>query len=308
MIGYGTSVACESRVAELRGSTRFTHAWHPAREAPWAALTIIHGFGDHGERFAGMGTSLAAMGIALTAVDLIGHGRSPGRRGCIQSYEQLLDDVEASAEYTRGLVGNIPSFLFGQSMGGNLVLNLALRRPSICDSIRGIVAGSPMLRPATMPRERFMDAGRWLAKRVPNWRIKAPVQVDKLSHDRRAQDAYLRDRYVHRAMSLRLAINLIDSGVWALENASSLRVPTLLMHGSEDTLTSPQASAEFAAAAPGFARLKIWMGCRHDLHDDLQRERFFAYVSDWMKRQCVIAFSIPQHARATSIVNHHSSE
>lgn len=103
MIGYGTSVACESRAAELRGSTRFTHTWLPAREAPWAALTIVHGFGDHGERFAGMGTSLAAMGVALTAVDLIGHGRSPGRRGCITSYEQLLDDVEASAGVHSGV-------------------------------------------------------------------------------------------------------------------------------------------------------------------------------------------------------------
>lgn len=285
----------------LRGEERYGHCWMPTNVAPWASITIVHGFGDHGGRFAGMGTSLASMGIALFAMDLVGHGRSPGRRGCIDSYDQLLDEVEAGVEYSQSRWGNIPRFLFGQSMGGNLVLNLALRRPEFCRRLYGIIAGSPMLRAGAMPKERIMDAGRWLAKRIPNLRIKAPVQVSKLSQDRRAQDAYLRDRYVHRAMSLRLAANLIDSGEWALQHASRLETPTLITHGAEDTLTSPQASQEFARAAGKMAKLKLWAGCRHDLHDDLQRERFFAYLSDWMKRQCIVSFSLPNQQNRSDL-------
>jgi acylglycerol lipase len=276
----------------LQGNRRYHHRWTPEAIKPWATLTIVHGFGDHGGRFAGMGTSLASLGILVQVFDLVGHGRSPGRQGCIESYDQLLDEVEASMEHATSLAPKSPHFLFGQSMGGNLVLNLALRRPDSLAQVRGVIAGSPMIQAGKMPKQQIMDAGRWLAGKIPNLRIKAPVEVAKLSTDRRAQDAYLMDPWVHRSMSLRLAANLIDTGLWALENAGQLSIPTLVTHGLEDTLTCPKASRKFAEQSNGMAQFKGWAGCRHDLHDELQRERYFAYLTSWMKQQCISSFTI----------------
>ena len=300
MPSYLSAVACNSGVVATAGTERFFHTWTPDSVAPWASLTLVHGFGDHGGRFAGIGTSLASLGIAVQAVDLIGHGRSPGRRGCIDSYDQLLDDVLASVEYARETSPRMPQFLYGHSMGGNLVLNLALRRPVESRSLSGLIVSSPMLRAAEMPKEHIMDAGRWLASKIPNWRIKAPLNATKLSHDRRAQDAYLRDKWVHRNMSLRLAANLVDSGLWALGNAHLLECKALLMHGSDDTLTSPLATQSFAESSSGVATFKMWHGCRHDLHDELQRERVFEYLTRWMKQQCVTAFKITRPVLATA--------
>lgn len=296
MHAYLSPVDSSCGPIEIAGNPRFHHVWKPNAIAPWAALTIVHGFGDHGGRFSGMAMSLASTGIAVHATDLVGHGRSLGRRGCILSYDQLLDEIAASFEYTGEMFPKIPQFIFGQSMGGNLVLNLALRRSDVLQNVRGIVAGSPMLRAGTMPKERVMDAGRWLATKIPNWRIKAPVDVSKLSHDRRAQDAYLMDRWVHRSMSLRLATNLVDSGEWALENAALLQTPTLIMHGTDDTLTCPKASRAFADRASRFATFKAWNGCRHDLHDELQREQVFSYLTHWMKQQCITCFKFAKTA------------
>lgn len=292
MQSFLSPVKSNSGVVRVSGGSRFCHQWMPATMSPWAALTLVHGFGDHGGRFAGMATTLASFGIAVQALDLVGHGRSPGRRGCIDSYDQLLDEVYDSLQHSTDSFPRIPQFLFGQSMGGNLVLNLALRRPLDVKRVDGLIVVSPMLRAGEMPKERFMDAGRWLAAKIPNWRIKAPVVVAKLSHDRRAQDAYSRDRWVHRNMSLRLAINLVDSGLWAIENSSLLETCTLLMHGSEDTLTCPKASQSFAEKSNGIATFRLWNGCRHDLHDELQRERVFDFMTRWMKQQCVTSFKI----------------
>ncbi len=278
-------------ISVARGE-RYCHSWAPASISPWASLTLVHGFGAHGGRFSEMGTALASMGVAVQAFDLVGHGRSPGRRGCIDSYDQLLDDVAVSLQYATECFPRIPQFLFGHSMGGNLVLNLAMRRPHEVEPTMGLIISSPMLRAAEMPRERVMDAGRWLSTKVPNWRIKTPIVATKLSQDRRAQDAYLRDRWVHRNMSLRLAANLVDSGEWALNNAHLLQSPTLVMHGSDDTLTCPKASLAFAEATNGMAAFKAWHGCRHDLHDDLQRERVFDAMTRWMKQRCIVSFKL----------------
>lgn len=289
---YESPVATWTSLRPGYDGYRFVHSWFPESFQPWAALTIIHGFGDHGGRFAGLGNSLASMGIALLAIDLIGHGRSSGRRGHINSYDQLLDEVSAGLELTRAEWGRIPQFLFGQSMGGNLVLNLALRRPDECSGLAGIVAASPMLRPAKMPSEKFMSVGRWLAHRFPSVRINAPVRTRDLSQDRRAQDAYYRDKHVHNRMSLKMAVSLIDSGDWAVKNAALLRTPTVLMQGTEDKLVSSEASEEFVSNSCGMASLQFWTGCRHDLHDDLRREVYFRELSKWMKQRCLTTFKL----------------
>lgn len=292
MLAYPSTVDSYCGKISLGVGERFQHRWMPESETPWATLTLVHGFGDHGGRFSGLGTSLAGLGIAVHVTDLVGHGRSPGRQGCIASYDQLLDEVEQSISHSRDLLPRVPQFLFGQSMGGNLVINLALRRPEATFPLQGIIAGSPMLRAGQMPKQRMIDAARWLAQKIPNWRIKAPVEVAKLSVDRRAQDAYRSDRFVHRNMSLRLAANLIDSGEWALENSHLLRCATLITHGLDDTLTSPVASQLFAQGTQGLATFKGWAGCRHDLHDDIQRERFFGYLTHWMKQKCISSFKL----------------
>jgi len=297
MQAYLSPVSTFSGQVDLGGGhMRFAHRWSPGHEKPWGVLTVVHGFGDHGGRFAGMATSLASIGLAVSAVDLVGHGRSPGRRGVIDSYDRLLDEVGMSLRYSSEIWPRVPQFLFGQSMGGNLVINWILRCSNGEIPLWGAVAGAPMLKTPSMPREQIMNAGRWLAQRFPNLRLPAPVQVDKLSQDRRAQDAYLRDPWVHRSMSLRLAASLIDSGLWAIEHADRLRVPMLLMHGSDDTLTCPRGTQEFAERAGGIATHRGWQGCRHDLHDEPQREQVFAFLTHWLKERCITVARVPSPA------------
>jgi alpha-beta hydrolase superfamily lysophospholipase len=276
---------------------RYVHRWWPEGVSAWGALTIVHGFGDHGGRFEGMATSLASFGMAVTAVDLIGHGRSPGRRGVIDSYEQLLDEVETSVELSRRRWPGVPQFLFGQSMGGNLVINWLLRRASRASRIQGAIVAAPLIRASCTPREKYMRAGRWLADRLPNFRLPTPSRVEWLCAERRAQDAYRRDPLVHRTMSLRLATSLVDSGLWAMERAGDLSVRSLLLHGSEDRLTCPKATEEFAARAGGNADFVLCQGCRHELHEEAPREYLFETIAQWAKSRCLEAWVTPSNSR-----------
>lgn len=267
------------------GVVRFVNTWVPFRTRPWASLTILHGLGDHGGRFDSIAVSLASSGIGVLAVDLLGHGRSPGRRGVIESYETLIDEVGNSTNLASRLWEETPAFVFGHSMGGNLVLNWALRRRFEAHSIAGVIAVAPMLRLARMPRPQILNVGRWLEKRWPNLRVTAPVDVRQLCSDPMGQDAYRRDTYVHRKMSLRLGNALIESGQWALKHADQLEKACLLMHGSEDTLTCPKATQEMADRMGSNVSFKLWPNARHDLHFELQRETVFAYLISWMQEQ-----------------------
>jgi len=62
---------------------------------PWARLLIVHGYGEHCGRYVHFMQWLAERGVACEAIDLRGHGRSPGRRGFVRRWEEYLDDLQA---------------------------------------------------------------------------------------------------------------------------------------------------------------------------------------------------------------------
>jgi alpha-beta hydrolase superfamily lysophospholipase len=270
----------------MPGTKRYIHRWQPLGSRPVGLVTLVHGLGDHGARFNAMANSLASQGFGVLAVDLVGHGRSPGRRGVISSYEQLLDEVGNSVYLTdRTWGGGLPLYVYGQSMGGNLVLNWSMRRPFEAKSLSGVVAAAPMLRMVRPPSQQFLTAGRWLEKWIPNYRLTSPVDVRQLCSDRSGQDAYLKDRCVHRKLSIRLGNALLESGAWVIDHSDLLLKPVLLMHGCEDTLTCPNATQELASRSGPNVSLKLWPHCRHDLHHELQRESIVAHVLAWAAQQ-----------------------
>jgi acylglycerol lipase len=67
-----------------------------------------------------------------------------------------------------------------------------------------------------------------------------------------------------------------------LEHAAEFPLPLLLMHGGADPICSAQASREFAAAAGPRCTLKIWDGLYHEIHNEPEQARVFAYLLDWL--------------------------
>ena len=77
--------------------------WQPPDGvAARASALIVHGLGEHVERYDHVARRLAARGIAVRGYDHAGHGRSEGPRGGIAHPESMLDDLRATfAELAR---------------------------------------------------------------------------------------------------------------------------------------------------------------------------------------------------------------
>jgi alpha-beta hydrolase superfamily lysophospholipase len=284
-------------------SYRYFHRWTGDSE-PHAQLLMLHGLGDHGGRFSNLAEWLSERGIDVWSMDLIGHGRSPGRRGSVPSFEALIDEVELCREVAaeqQGGWSELPQFLLGQSMGGNLVINWGLRQAFGAvptgrwggNPLAGIIASSPMLRPARPVRPEHVQAAVWLARCFPHLRLRAPVRVELLARDNDVQAGYRQDRWVHCRMSLRLAAGLLQHGARALEQAERLTIPTLLLHGSQDRLSCLSASREFASrAGSALTRLNICYGFRHDLHRDVGWEAVAENILSWLENRLPVALAV----------------
>ena len=94
--------------------------------------------------------------------------------------------------------------------------------------------------------------------------------------------AYRDDPRVHDQVSARLAVAMLDAGEWALEHASELSIPTLLLHGEADSITSVDATIAFARSAGDIATLHTFPGLFHELHWERERQDTLQVIVDWL--------------------------
>ena len=261
---------------------KFLHVWEPA-SVPTAVVCIVHGLGEHGGRYRRLAADLVRAGLAVVAFDQQGHGQSPGKRGCIDSYEALLIDIGMVLRWADRCFPDIPRILFGHSMGGNLVLNYVLRMDHPPEAM---ISSSPMIRSVREPGWLFESVARMLLTVAPNFRLKSNVVAERLMSDREEQQEFYSDALFHSRLSLRLGAALLDSGRWMLDNAQKLQVPTLLVHGTNDYLTSHIASAEFAKRAAEICQLELYEGQLHDTFRDRERDRVIERFVEFIRQHC----------------------
>lgn len=268
-------------ILDADGNELHACLWEPAVD-PLAVVAVIHGLGDHIERYANFSTFLNKHQICVLGMDLQGHGKSPGKRGHIRSYDLLLSNVEKILIAARLEYIDIPLFLFGHSLGGNIVANYLLRHQS--KEVSGGIITSSFFRLAFKPPGWKIRLARFLDKIWPSLTLDNEVDPMELSHNPDVGMKYLEDTLVHGKTSLRLYNESIKYAEWALANAGLLNYPLLVMHGDEDRITEWQGSEKFTETAGVKATFKLWRGLRHELHNENSGDEVLNYICTWIKR------------------------
>jgi acylglycerol lipase len=256
----------------------YARYWQPEGNLK-GTICLVHGLGEHSGRYSHVGQFLNSAGYALLATDLRGHGKSEGQRGHTPSMEALREDISRQLEEVQEQVPGAPIFLYGHSLGGTLVLSYGIR---LNPKINGVIATGPLLRTGFEPPAWKLSLGRMMRNLFPTFTMSNEIDRDGLSRDPQVVHAYKTDPLVHDRLSAQLGIDMIEEGLWLLENASTLEVPTLLMHGSNDRICSLQASQEFAQKAGTSCTLKIWEGHYHEIHNEPEKDQVLEYFLQWL--------------------------
>jgi alpha-beta hydrolase superfamily lysophospholipase len=263
------------------GLEMFAQSWEPD-ETPRAVVCLVHGLGEHSGRYAHVGKAFVEAGFVLTGFDIRGHGKSGGPRGHTPSYDALMDDIDLFIHLVAGRYPGLPRFLYGHSLGGNFVINFALRcRPELV----GVIATGPWLKLAFQPASSKVMLGKIMNNILPGFSQSSGLDTRALSHDPEVVNAYENDPLVHDKISARLFLNVFESGLWALDHAAEIPLPLLLMHGGADRITSLEASRQFAASAGDKVTLRIWDGLYHEIHNEPEQGEVFTVMIDWMNTQ-----------------------
>lgn len=253
-------------------------SWTPDGEVR-AVVCFVHGLGEHSGRYGHVAEAFSDAGYALMACDLRGHGRSEGKRGHAPSYTALMDDLFELLETAGKRYPDVPVFLYGHSLGGNLVIHFALRR---LPKPAGIIASSPLLKPTVQPPAWKIELLRAMYRLWPGLTVSSGLETLALSRDEAVLEAHRNDPLRHDRVSARLGLDMLRYGLWNMSHAANIPCPMLLMHGKADRITSAKASREFAYRAGAACTLRLWNGCYHELHNEPDQQHVIEYVLSWM--------------------------
>jgi alpha-beta hydrolase superfamily lysophospholipase len=271
-------VTKESFDLQTPDGLRLAGMYRPATAPPQAVVAIVHGLGEHYGRYPEVMRRFCAQGISCYAFDQRGHGRSDGPRGYAPSYDHLLDDLELLLTRIKTDHPELPLFVYGQSMGGNLVSNYLLRRDTA--DLAGALITSPWLRLRWGGRFGWIILTNiikllWPAQAHRDW-----LNPERLSSVPGVGVHFGTDELVHRRLHPRTFLAMLRAGRYAVERAAAINVPVYIAHGDSDPITCPRASERFAQRSGGDFRL--WENMLHETHHEWDYARVIDTMADWI--------------------------
>jgi alpha-beta hydrolase superfamily lysophospholipase len=221
-------------------------------------------------------------GFEVWAYDQRGHGQSGGPRGHTPSLDALLDDLTMVIRQVKANAPNTPLLLRGHSMGGNVVLNYATRRPF---EAQALIATGPWIQLAFAPPAWKVKAAKWLNALMPGLTLKNDLDVTKLCTDPAVVKAYVADPLVHDRISASMGYHLMEAANVLNQWQGEMPSPTLIMHGAADQITSCPASKAFAARNTNKVQFKAWEGLYHEIHNETAQLEVLNHEIRFLNRQ-----------------------
>lgn len=278
-------------VIPVPGTSGLQATLHHA-EDPRALLFLVHGFGEHSGRYGRTIAFLTDRGISVASYDLRGHGTAPGPRARVAMETHIRDNLavrDAVVNWCRSPEGggaeSLPRLLMGHSMGGLVAGESALRRPW---DLVGLILSSPGLAVGENTPAPVRVAASVIARLLPALPV-GKLDSGEISRVPEYVEDYNTDPLVfHKSVPALAAGTMLAGGLRFIERSRGLRLPTLIINGSADTITSPTGARRFAQLAGSdhdprpVITYREFDGGRHELFNDLCADEAYAALGEWL--------------------------
>lgn len=272
----------EGRFTGAARGTIYWQGWAPDGDLK-GVVVLSHGYAEHGGRYAHVAERLAADGFVTYAADHRGHGRSEGTRANVNRMSEVVADVDAMIDLATGEHPDVPVFLYGHSMGGLIALRYAIDHQSKLD---GLVLSGPAV-VTTVGSKLERTAAKLLSRITPNLRP-TPLDSSQISRDPEVVRKYDADPLVYRGkIPVRTGAESLIAADAAIAQLAKLRLPLLIVQGTEDKLVSPMGAQLVAGTASSEdITLKMYDGLYHEVHNEPEQQTVLDDIAAWLTKHC----------------------
>ena len=151
--------------------------------------------------------------------------------------------------------------------------------------ISAAVLSNPWLQLYNKPQWIERSLAKFVSNFVPSFTQSSKIDALELSYLPDVATEYLNDPLNHDRISVRLFSHFFNAGLRAIKNSGRLSVNTLVFHGEDDKIISPEGSKEFAKNAGEKATLKLYPNTKHEPHNDQSSCAILTDVNNWLNKQ-----------------------
>ncbi len=264
----------------VKGCRLYYQAWLP-KGRPRAVVALVHGAGEHCGRYGNVADGLVPAGYAVIGYDLRGHGRSGGRRGHIDSWDDYRGDLGRFLGFVGRVLPGVPAFLYGHSTGSLIALDYILRHP---EGLRGAIVSGTAIEPSGAAPAALVLLAKALSGLVPTYTMRIKLEGSDLSRDAQVAKAYMEDPLNHWYRSARWGTEHLKVIAWIKSRPADIRLPVLFLHGEADPLVKAEGARRF------FDRIeypdktmRVYPGGLHEPHNDLDYKQVVSDVAQWIE-------------------------
>jgi alpha-beta hydrolase superfamily lysophospholipase len=261
------------------GGTTIVYDLYEPPSAPFGLVLVAHGVAEHAGRYHHVAEVLIELGLRVVIPDHRGHGRSGGKRIVVRDFSEYTGDLETLRRLE--LVESRPTYLIGHSMGGAIALDHALDHQS---QLAALILSAPAVLPGDDISPALMRVAKLMGKYVPSLPGQK-LSSASVSRDPAVVKAYDEDPLNYRG---KLKAGVGGAMLRAMDSfpsrLPSLRLPLLVMSGTEDQLVNPQgARLVDQLAGSSDKTLKMYDGLYHEIFNEPEKELVLGDLSDWLK-------------------------
>lgn len=251
---------------------------------------MIHGYSnDISWTFQNTAIRFSSFGFAAFAMDIEGHGRSPGLKGFVPDLEIVAQDFLAffKSKQQQPNFHGLPFFLFGESLGGGICLLVHLLAP---DAFQGAILVAPMCKisESIKPPWPLPQMLTFFSSIAPTWPVVPTKELRDVSFKDPAklELSKLNPRRYSGKPRLGTAREMMRITAYLTERLQDVSLPFIVLHGGRDVVTDPNVSkALFETAKSTDKTLKLYENMWHALlageYDD-DVDAIFSDIKAWL--------------------------
>ena len=253
--------------------------WRPQSE-PRASVVILHGLCEHSGRYNEVAEFLATHGYAVDTFDLRGHGKSEGIKSYIESFDNYLKDLDVILDRVGLRLPDMPVFLLGHSMGGEICSMYCITRQP---DIRGVILSAPSVKISKDISPFLQKISSMLSKFFP----KLPtikLETAALSRDPEVLKRRDNDPLVYQGkILLRTGAEILRATKLIQAQMEKISLPLLILHGTEDRFADVEGSKMlYAGVKERDKTLKLYEGLFHEIMNEPEKEQVLDDIVTWM--------------------------
>lgn len=245
---------------------------------------LVHGVGEHSGRYDEVAAVMTSLGIEVVSYDQRGFGQSEGKKGMIPADATLVEDA---ATIFKMVCAEAPDekapFLIAHSMGGAIAA-YAVTSGAIMP--RGLALSSPAIEPRLTKLEEQLL--RMLLEHNPDATLDSLIFPNKVTRDKKVQEMIEHDPLMHRMVTPRLIVSILDQGEAVFSDAERISVPTLLLVAGSDKVVNQDQTGRFAQKLePSLRTCHFYPELFHEVFNEIpaDRQQVLTDFSEWLKAQ-----------------------